>query len=330
MGLEMSPYTMKMYAYLEFKGVPFEWEPRNIKTEKKFQAHAQVQLIPMLFRPDGTAMQDSTLMMEQEIEPNFPEPSVYPVEPAARFISELLEEFGDEWCNKLMFFQRWGPKEDRQWTGKRLAQSMFGVTWWGRLFAPIIGRLIVRRMVPRLSFAGGSPENIPHLQKSWETLLADMEAHLVSRPYLFGGRPTLADFSIFGQWVEAYSDVSGGRYIRASHPLVESWIARMHRPGIEGDFEPLNELMPTLGPLLKNSVAALFLPWTEANARAWAAGEPTTSLYFDGELYSQKTFKYHAYSRNELFKKYNAVKGDTQLRQALSDSACLEFFERGE
>lgn len=280
----------------------------------------------MLFRPDGTTMQDSTLMMEQEIEPNFPEPSVYPPEPAARFLSELLEEFGDEWCNKLMFFQRWGPQEDQRWTGERLARSMFGSSWWGRLLRPIIARLIVRRMVPRLSFAGGTEQNIPHFQKSWETLLADMELHLANRPYLFGGRPSLGDFSIFGQLVEAYSDVSGGRYIDGHCPVVKDWIERMHHASIEGEFEPLEQLMPTLGPLLKKSVAGRFLPWTEANARAWEAGESTTELYFDGEFYSQNTFKYHSFSRDELLKKYARVKDDAQLQTVLAACDCLQYF----
>lgn len=330
MGLEMSPYSMKVYAYLAFKGVPFAWEPRDLRAMKKFQAHAQVQLIPMLFRPDGTALQDSTLMMEQEIEPNYPEPTVYPPEPAARFLSELLEEFGDEWCNKLMFFQRWGPKEDQRWTGKRLAEQMFGSVWWGRLLKPVIARLIVRRMVPRLSFAGGTEQNIPHFQKSWETLLTDMEAHLATRPYLFGGRPTLGDFSIFGQLVEAYSDVSGGRYVDAHCPVVKAWIERMHHASIEDDFEPLEQLMPTLGPLIKRSVADRFLPWTTANAKAWAAGEPLTELSFDGELYSQKTFKYHSFSRDELFKKYEQVKDNAQLQQVLAETGCQPYFPEGE
>ncbi|MGI9294607.1 MAG: glutathione S-transferase family protein [Pseudomonadales bacterium] len=327
LGSQMSPYTMKMYSYLQFKGVPFEWEERSLLNSKKFKKHAQVALIPMLFRPDGTAMQDSTLMMEQEIEPKFASPEVHPSEPAAAFVSQLLEEFGDEWCNKLMFFQRWGPKEDQVWTGKRLAELMIAVTWWGRLISPLAAKLIVKRMVPRLAFAGGSEINKPHFVKSWQTLLADMEAHLAVRPYFFGGRPSLGDFSIFGQIVEAYSDVSGGRYIRANHPVVEAWIKRMHTASVEGDFEALDSLMPTLGPLIKNSVAGRFLPWTCANARALDAGEKLTSLEFDGQLYQQNTFKYHKYSLHELYKKYMKLSDDPQLKVVLEETGCLPYFE---
>ncbi len=31
------------------------------------------------------------------------------------------------------------------------------------------------------------------------------------------------------------------------------------------------------------SVAGRFLPWSEANAAAWEAGEPLTELHFDGD-----------------------------------------------
>ncbi|MGI9287269.1 MAG: glutathione S-transferase family protein [Pseudomonadales bacterium] len=326
LGSQMSPYTMKMYSYLQFKGVPFEWEERSLLNSKKFKKHAQVALIPMLFRPDGTAMQDSTLMMEEEIGPKTPIPEVYPAEPAATFLSQLLEEFGDEWCNKLMFFQRWGPEEDQVWTGKRLAKLMIAVTWWGRLISPLAAKLIVKRMVPRLAFAGGNATNKPHLMKSWQTLLSDMEIHLATRSYFFGGRPTLGDFSVFGQMVEAYSDVSGGRYIRANHPVVEGWIKRMHNASIEGDFENLESLMPTLGPLIKNSIAGRFLPWACANAKAYQAGEKLTSLQFDGQLYQQNTFKYHMFSLHELYKKYLKVIDDPQLQIVLERTGCLPYF----
>ena len=34
-------------------------------------------------------------------EAEHPDPSIYPDDPALRFLAALLEEFGDEWCNKL-------------------------------------------------------------------------------------------------------------------------------------------------------------------------------------------------------------------------------------
>ena len=77
MGIDVSPYTMKVLSYLKYKGVSWEWFPRNLRTEKIFRQHAQVQLIPMLFLSDGSPMQDSTPIIEY-LEAEHPDPSIYP------------------------------------------------------------------------------------------------------------------------------------------------------------------------------------------------------------------------------------------------------------
>ena len=53
MGLPLSPYTKKVQSYFDFKGIGYEWIQRSMKNEPLFQQHAKVQLIPLLFLPDG-------------------------------------------------------------------------------------------------------------------------------------------------------------------------------------------------------------------------------------------------------------------------------------
>lgn len=69
---------------------------------------------------DGTGMQDSTPIIDY-LEETFPEPQIHPDEPALRFMSELLEEFGDEWANKWMFHYRWKRQQDIDEVALRLA-----------------------------------------------------------------------------------------------------------------------------------------------------------------------------------------------------------------
>ena len=73
MGLDPSPYTVKVASYFTFKGIDFQWLSRTRKREKLFQAHAKVQLIPLLFLPSGETLQDSTLIIER-LEGEHPEP----------------------------------------------------------------------------------------------------------------------------------------------------------------------------------------------------------------------------------------------------------------
>lgn len=75
LGLEASPYTMKVESFLKFKGIQYEWINRSLKNEKLFQNHAKVQLIPLLFFPSGETMQDSTPLIEK-LEAKYANPSI--------------------------------------------------------------------------------------------------------------------------------------------------------------------------------------------------------------------------------------------------------------
>jgi len=322
-GMEMSPYSLKVRSYLRYKQIPFEWVARNRKTEALFQKHAKVQLIPLVLFSDSDAMQDSTPIIER-LEDEHPEPSIHPAEPAACFVSQLLEEYGDEWCNKLMFQYRWGPKVDARSAASRIAKLMFA-NYPMRAFVPLLVPFMIRRMVPRMAFAGANEVNAPHLERSWFRTVELLEAHLSNYPYLFGGRPAFGDFGIWGNLNQAYSDPTCGAHLTGHAPAVVRWIKRMDNPTIEGEFEPLEKLMPTLGPLLREQVAGRFLPWTVANARALEAGEPKTRLEFDREVYEQKTFKYHAWSLGKLKEKLAPVAAVSQWRAVLEGTGCAPF-----
>jgi len=75
LGLEPSPYTMKVQSFLRFKSIPYQWVSRNLKAEREYQAHAKVQLIPLLFFPNGETMQDSTPILER-LDTEYPSPSI--------------------------------------------------------------------------------------------------------------------------------------------------------------------------------------------------------------------------------------------------------------
>ena len=92
-------------------------------------------------------------------------------------------------------------------------------------------------------------------------------------PYLFGGRPSFGDFGLAAQIYESSLDPTPGAWIGSRTPRVLDWVQRMLWPRIEGDCERWADLEPTLMPLLKRQVGALFLPWSVANSQALAAGE---------------------------------------------------------
>ena len=64
-------------------------------------------VIPVLRFPDGTLMNDST-PLAYALEREHPgQRSVIPDDPGLAYLSDLLEDFGDEWLTKAMFHYRW-------------------------------------------------------------------------------------------------------------------------------------------------------------------------------------------------------------------------------
>ncbi len=324
MGLEPSPYTMKVDAFLKFKSIPYVWVSRNLKAEKEYQAHAKVQLIPLLFFPNGDTMQDSTPILER-LDTEYPEPAIHPKDETLWFLSCLFEEFGDEWCNKLMFFQRWFYDADAKATGRRLAKERFDGEWWSVLAQPIVAHMMVRRMVPRLVYSGGNETNIPQLKASFEALSAMLETHFQTRPYLLGARPCFGDFGLWCNFYQAWTDPTAKAFLETNAPTLVAYIKRMRNPSVEGDFESLEALKPTLMPILKQEMATRFLPWMEANDRAFQAGEKETSLQMNGQLFQQRTFKYQALTLDELRRKFATVSGAVELESLLEETGCLRF-----
>jgi hypothetical protein len=113
---------------------------------------------------------------------------------------------------------------------------------------------------------------------------------------MLGGRPAMADFGLWGQLYEAATDPTPGAIMRASSPKVMEWVQRMVSPKAEGPFEPWSALAPTVMPLLKEEVAAFFLPWSVANANAVARQAKSFEMTLGGVPWTQEPQKYHARS----------------------------------
>ncbi len=321
-GSELSPYSVKVRSYLRYKGLAHEWLPRTPANQAEFQKYAKLPLIPLVVTPDGEGVQDSTPIIER-FEAAARAPSIVPDDPALAFLSALLEEYGDEWGNKWMFHYRWNYKADRWSTAERIALQMAGAQ--GPLGVAQARAMVADRMTGRLGFVGSSDKTRPLIEASFKRVLGLLEKHLASRPYLLGGRPALADFGLWGQLYEAATDPTPGGKMRASAPAVMAWVARMQIPAHDGPFEAWAALAPTLMPLLTDEVAALFLPWSAANAAAIAGGAKSFDVTLGGVAWSQEPQKYHARSLAEIRRKYQAARAAPGLDGILEKSGCLRW-----
>ena len=78
-----------------------------------------------------------------------------------------------------------------------------------------------------------------------------------------------------------------------------------------------------LSPLLSEQVGALFLPWSDANARALAAGDERMEVELASGPWEQKPQKYHARSLAALRERYAGIPDRRELDSILERSGCL-------
>lgn len=323
-GAEESPYSVKVRAYLRYKRLPHEWLSRA-QSGELFQQHAKLPLIPLLITPENVGLQDSTPLIEA-LEEVHPEPSIYPDDPIANFVSYLLEEFADEWGNKWMFHYRWAREADQIACSLRLAQGLAEGMAPGASAAELdsTAASIRERMVDRVWFVGSSPQTARQIEDSFKDTLALLEPHLRERAYLFGARPAFADFALWGQLYNLHRDPTPQGIMKVSAPNTLAWIERMDNPQAEGEFETWQSLDKTLRPLLIDQVAGLFLPWSSANATAITDGTESFTVQLRSGQWEQKPQRYHARSLSKLKERF-AASEEEDIRRLLRDIGCLAY-----
>ena len=333
-GAELSPYSVKIRAYFRYKEIPHKWIIRDQKSNVEYKKFAKLPIVPLVVTPEKTGLQDSTpiiKLLEHEYQNN----SVSPPERHSAFVARILEEYADEWLNKAMFHYRWRYEDDQISASKRFVGLMIPV-WANKI--PLLNRVLKRklaatirkRMISRLWVVGSNKNTESQIEQSLNVFLHLSEQHLQDRPYFFGFRPSIADFGIWGQVYNMWTDPTVGQVIESSHPETLKWIERMLHPKPEGEFEPWESLEATLMPILKQELADVFMPWLEANNKALATGEKELSLKIKGKDFTHSVGspqKYHAKSFAMLLEEYNGIPDKTKLDAILQEAGLINYFK---
>jgi glutathione S-transferase len=317
-GAELSPYSVKVRSYLTFKNADFEWLPRSNARQEEFARYAKQPLIPLLVDANERVLQDSTPIIET-LEAELGGQSIIPSDPAVAFLSALIEDYADEWLNKAMFHYRWSYPADQESAASRIATAIFE----GEAPEGVVDN-VRTRMIGRLHYVGSSPDTAPVIEASFTRALAVIEAMLSKRPYLLGGRPSLADFGLAGQLSQLASDPTPGAIMRAQAPRVLGWLERMAKPRIEGEFARFDDLKDDVAELLSTEIAATYLPWAAANANAVESDAAGVSLELGGAAFTQKPQRYAAKALAELRRKRQAV-ADRGLAALLTETGVDVF-----
>jgi glutathione S-transferase len=308
-----SPYSMKMRAVMRYRRIPHLWitgSPPEVMGPLFAQVKAPV--IPVLVFPDGTVMNDSTPLIH-ELERRHPERSVVPQDEAQAFLATLLEDMADEWGTKAMFHYRWFRERDQAQMSQWLAFDR--LKGRGRAAINQAAAAFRERQVGRMALVGCTPQNAPVIEETAKRIYALLDAMAAEEPYLFGSRPSLADFGWYGQLSQLATDPTPHDLMRETAPLLMRWLVNIDdASGVEGEWrEPAADPVPAVGGLLQLA-GEVYLPFLRANARAIEAGEETFTVELLGRPFSQGVFRYQAKCLAELRAAYGRLSDGARRR----------------
>jgi glutathione S-transferase len=296
MGAPGSPYTRKMRALLRYRRIPHVVYQQNSK-EVSTLPRPRPPLLPTFYLPDEKgeiiAITDSTPLIRR-FESEFEGRSVLPPDPVLEFLDLLLEDYADEWLTKCMFHYRWYYAADAKKAGMVLPH-------WGTIdvsdadIAPI-QKMITERQIGRLGVVGSNDVTAPVIEDSYRRFLRLFDAHLQTSRFLFGSRPSAADFAMAGQLTcLALFDPTPAALTLEESPRIYAWVEGTEElSGMAVDdagWIGRDDVSDTLKALL-GEVGRVHAPFLLANAAALESGAEQLETVIDGKPWVQKPFPY--------------------------------------
>ena len=322
-GSTASPYAIKLRALMRYRRIPFDWVIMT-KELRKQTADLRPNLIPVLQYPDGT-FRGETSTLAHDLDALHEERSVIPPDRALAFLCDLLEDLADEWAVKPLFLYRWWDPEDQAYVSRWAGQE------WSTSEAATGSAEEIdefrRRQISRMPILGATAENKPLLEESYYGILAAFEPHVGMTNYLFGSRPSLADFAWFGQLSEMATDPTPTRILRERAPFTDHWVRRLDdASGVDGEWHPRERVLSGWVEALLRIAGELYLPFLVANAEAFARGLERLEIEVWGLPYALAPFKYQVKCFHQLRDKFAAldVADRAALQPILARTGCWE------
>lgn len=248
--------------------------------------------MPVIQYPDGEYAIDSTPIIHNLERRCAPARTIYPNDAVLNYLSLLIEDFADEWLTKCLFHYRFTYSADRRYGPQWVMDDTYPHASRDEL--DNLTEEFLARQTERMPLVGCIPEHRELLEQTYHEVLEILEPHVSLETFLFGTRPTLADFGLFGQLKTLATDPTPREIMREKAARTDMWVMRMDDlSGVDGEFSSFDDIAPAVGQLL-NLVCEVYLPYLQANSLAFNAGEDTFSTTLRGHAYNQTTFKYQA------------------------------------
>jgi glutathione S-transferase len=325
-GVEASPYTVKVRAVLRYRRLPHAWLCRMPQFYPPL-AGVKPLLMPVVRFPDGSHHIDSTTIVGALERAHPGARSVLPADPVLAFQAALIEDMADEWMTKLLYFYRFNHAPDRRFAAAWVMDDAYPDLDAAALAEKAAAFL--QRQDSRREIVGAQQENQPVLQAGFARLVETLKPAFALDRFLFGSRPSLADFALFGQLHTLCSDPTPSAIIRARAPRLEYWVRRAHDlSAVEGAWQQSPEPSDTVVNLLR-LIGDTYLPYLAANAEADAAGRERFTVELADGSFTQPPFRFHVKCLAALRTAFAALTPADKARAAplLRDTGCLAYLQ---
>lgn len=332
-GAAGSPYTRKMLGVLRYRHLPYSvyWGNGNIP---EGYPEPKVRLLPTFFFPDGddgelVPVTDSTPIIRR-LEKDYSGRSVIPTDPVLRFLNELIEDYADEWLTKAMFHFRWAHEAD--WKNAAPLLVFWGMNTAPKDMADKFAADFAKRQIDRLYVVGSNDVTAETIESSYARLIDCLDKLISRKGFVLGGRPSSADFALFGQLTQlTVVEPTSAAITRDRSQRVRAWVDLMEDlSGVQptdDDWFTAEEASEALAPLLAE-VGRTYAPAMVANAKAVMAGETSFETEIDGRPWTQPVFKYQVKCLQWLRDEYTGLSDNERgaVAALMNGTGCEQLF----
>lgn len=311
-----SPYSLKLRATLRYRRLPHIWiVPVGYINQGGELGKAGKKTIPVLQMPeDGSYWADSTPLIYTLEQRHPKERSVLPDDAAHAFLSHLIDDFADEFLVGVLFNYRWGNAADLEFCPRRQLTG-----WLGHMPTESFEKMVPLfrgRQVQKLEAGDyGSPATTALFEHVYFELLDALEMLVTESRFLFGSRPSLGEFGLFGQLSQLAIDSTASNLMKQRAPRAFQWVQDLDdASGIDGEWSDHAAPLPAaLGRILA-LMGTVYLPVAQAHLHAVMQEMPRTTVTCNGMRYDAATNAYTARCLLSLKDAYAQLKSSAQAR----------------
>ena len=316
-GGELSYFSRKLEAALQFYGAPFEFHNKGQNNPAEIESRSGTHQVPVLQTPENWMIGDTTPLMHM-LDERFPDRRLFPTGPLGVLV-QVLEEYFDEWIARTMVHYRWHYEQSAVYASEIMsggnAAAAARVRDWG----------------PRACRATGTDSQVQRqaCEDEYVRILEMMERQLGETPYMLGSRPTSVDCILLGGLrAHTYNDPDP-KAVTAGYPKVLAW-----SDADSGAWDGGGELVPFPGStpfaaFVLDEMVQTYQPYVLANKAAQAAGAKAFHAPIYGEDVSYLSRPYPELSRQMIVERIARLDVSEQrdVRSWLGDAGLHCFGE---